>query len=354
MKHTRKITALLLCAAMAFTPVISPVCAVDTAEPQVSDSGRSYGSLSITKLPDKLYYHIGEELDLTGGEATGGGFVDGAKCDIFPCALTSLHVNDAEFDNTKPGTYTIYVSSGLNNQFMVAASFDVIVLKDGEEAPADDAPLRKSPARTFHITSLPTKLTYQIGEELDLTGGVGYGDWTDVYAEPYIASLSEFHVNASEFDSSAPGTYPVYVSFTQNGRSVSDGFLVTVEEPEETTFPTMGTPHEGIYFKITKLPDKLHYQIGEELDLTGGTAYASGEYDNNGSGHPLYWDAFDQPMTYYKVDATEFNNTRPGTYKIYLTCKGQLESKTISFEVRVEATRSRLFRRRRSPRQPAP
>ena len=335
MKHTRKITALLLCAAMAFTPVISPVYAVDTDEPQVSDSGRSYGSLSITKLPDKLYYHIGEELDLTGGEATGGGFVDGAKCDIFPCALTSLHVNDAEFDNTKPGTYTIYVSSGLNNQFMVAASFDVVVLKDGEEAPADDAPLRKSPAWTFHITSLPKKLTYQIGEELDLTGGTGYGIWTEIGDEPFIASLSQFHVNASEFDSSTPGVYPVYVSFTQDGRSVSDGFLVTVEEPEETTLPTTGKPSEKIFFNITQTPDKVVYKTGEALDLTGGKAFAGGEYDD-GSGNVMCWDAFEQPMTYYTVDASEFNNTRPGTYKIYLTCKGQLESKTISFEVRVE------------------
>ena len=81
-------------------------------------------------------------------------------------------------------------------------------------------------------------------------------------------------------------------------------------------------------FFIVKMPDKTEYSIGEELDLTGGTAFACGVEDD------LCWDAFEQPMTFYKVDASEFDNTKPGTYTIRLICDAKIPAE-VSFPVTV-------------------
>ena len=66
---------------------------------------------------------------------------------------------------------------------------------------------------------------------------------------------------------------------------------------------------------IVSEPDKLVYRIGENLDLTGGIVDASGI----GPGG-MMWDTFYQPMDseYFVVDSSEFDNTKAGTYTIYI------------------------------------
>ena len=211
------------------------------------------------------------------------------------------------------------------------------------------------------IEKLPDKLVYQIGEPLDLTGGVASAsgsteelNW-DIFNKPltYIG----FTVDASAFDSSKPGTYPIYVSVNgaeEQQKVVTESFEVQVvgtpappDAPttEATTVPTTAQTSvattcvtaittyddikESIHFNIMKMPDKLVYQIGEPLDLTGGTAYADGSCGS------INWDYFTQPMDKFKVDASRFDNTTPGIYPIYLTVDGIKSSKTISFSVQV-------------------
>ena len=142
MKHTKKITAFLLSAAMTLTPVITPVYAVDTEEPAAADeAGQERIFLWLSSLPDKLYYHIGEELDLTGGTASASGYAPlGMNWDTFPQPIdcSDFFLNTSEFDNTKPGTYNIYVSKrGLEDETIITGtSFEVTVLADGEKVPA--------------------------------------------------------------------------------------------------------------------------------------------------------------------------------------------------------------------------
>ncbi len=127
----------------------------------------------------------------------------------------------------------------------------------------------------------------------------------------------------------------VYLSFYEVGThevkiTASDGrtetALVTVEPYVETTTTTDDTWHT--WFSIKTLPDKVEYYLGEELDLTGGTAEGCA---NKGS---LELDTFTQPMTFYEVDDSAFDSSKTGTYTIYLTFYG----KTVSFEVRVVGT----------------
>lgn len=82
-------------------------------------------------------------------------------------------------------------------------------------------------------------------------------------------------------------------------------------------------------FFIVKLPNKTEYHIGEALDLTGGTAFANGIEDG------LCWDAFEEPMDYYTVDASDFDNTKPGTYTIRLICDISRKPAEVTFTVTV-------------------
>ena len=90
----------------------------------------------------------------------------------------------------------------------------------------------------------------------------------------------------------------------------------TVTTTTTTTEKKSGTAS----FVSFKEPTKKIYRIGEELDLTGGTAYAAGTMDG-GEGN---WDTFYQPLDspYFVVDASEFDNTKPGTYTIYVSPSG--------------------------------
>ena len=77
------------------------------------DSTVSYG-IGVSQLPDKTEYHIGEELDLTGLRLNGS-YTEG---DLVACIMDEdyrnvpITVDASEFDNTKAGTYPIYVKYG--------------------------------------------------------------------------------------------------------------------------------------------------------------------------------------------------------------------------------------------------
>ena len=103
-------------------------------------------------------------------------------------------------------------------------------------------------------------------------------------------------------------------------------------------------PRLELIFGIKQMPDKTVYGLGETLDLTGGIVYDYAtyiDYDADGRELRTYLDRFDQPMTRegYVLDASAFDNTTPGTYRIDLTktetIEGTTASKTVSFEVMV-------------------
>lgn len=102
----------------------------------------------------------------------------------------------------------------------------------------------------------------------------------------------------------------------------SENYIIT-EQPEA---------QEYVYFNITRLPDKLEYQVGEELDLTGGEAMACGFEDG------ICWDSFYQPLDFFTVDASAFDSSKPGVYTISVTCKGIHQSVTKTFDVTVSDT----------------
>lgn len=117
MKHTNKLAAFLLTAAMTLTPVLAPVYAEDrsgrephgeTAEattlPPTTDPSEvsTYENFFIRK-PQKQFYKIGDALDMSGAYASANG-------EQIPISDKRFSVDASAFDNTKPGVYTIYVT----------------------------------------------------------------------------------------------------------------------------------------------------------------------------------------------------------------------------------------------------
>lgn len=280
------------------------VSAVEESNEQIADST----NLSITQVPDKLVYNIGEELDLTGGMASAKGVYNGENWDTSNQPLDSeyFEIDASEFDNTKVGAYDIYVT----NTYGVPATrvFSVTVKPTviEEELP-------------FYISQAPVKNRYRIGEELDFTGGMVYS--LDMGDCELPLDPKHFKIDASEFDNQKVGIYTIYVldpnvSDMENDMNW-DSFSVEVAEG-------------GGDLSISSLPDKLVYNIGEELDLTGGVAYASGSY--NGAVWDIFWQPLDSECFY--IDTSEFNNQVPGVYNIYVSISNWICG-TKSFEVKV-------------------
>ena len=126
---------------------------------------------------------------------------------------------------------------------------------------------------SIHVSTLPNKLVYNIGEELDISGGKAYGSgvWYKygVETEPASWDITEaqsldseyFVVDSSDFDNTKAGTYEIIVSLAV-APNITDSFKVIVTD-EATT-------HETYKFvEVKEYPEKVIYEKGSELDLSG-------------------------------------------------------------------------------------
>ena len=319
-----------------------------------------YAVISINNLPDKTEYVIGEQLDLTGltisydyyyGENSHEAVYRNVSPLDYPDDFT---VDTSDFNPNQSGTYKIKISctENLSKKYWYATdvSFEVIV-KEPETTTTTSTTTTTTTTTTSTTTtvsayinvtidSLPTKTAYIIGEELDLSGGKWHSDGIKTDGTPFNSvpydMIGNSRVDTSAFDNSKAGTYRIYLRENINGLYGENFFEVTVKEPETTTTsePVMTTttttapPEANIV--IISPPYKTVYEIGEELDLDGAVASANGT--NNGGN----WDIFQQPVTssQFTLDTSEFDNTKAGTYKIYVSVNIGVEAKTY-FEVTV-------------------
>ncbi len=108
--------------------------------------------------------------------------------------------------------------------------------------------LENNPDRIFMRLTPPKKRTYQVGEELDLTGA--YYDGQALISGRMAAAIKQLAnvtaeiLDTSAFDSSAPGLYPIYV----NDMDQSLYFFVEVVEAEQTepTLPLGNLNGDGV------------------------------------------------------------------------------------------------------------
>lgn len=297
-----------------------------------SSSDSSSDELRLDRPPYKRTYFYGDELSLNGATISGCGF------DHEPLADHMDMVDLGDFDVTRRGEYWITVHGETND-----VGFYLYVTGGDSTSNCE---------LHLEMVSFPDKTVYRIGEELDLTGAVFTSNYD--YQNEKVTDHMDM-VDPWYFDNTTPGEYMIKIYDYHNGSMT--GFYVTVvdddaesttvssqpvTEPDEITAETTTTTttttatrpsgtvieYENLYIK--KLPNKVLYQTGEELDVTGGVFEGNGHITG---AEDIYYDWFMADMVRYSnmIDSSEFDNTTPGIYTIYL--KGK-KGKT-SFEVQV-------------------
>ena len=156
--------------------------------------------ISIKDLPSKMTYVKGENIDLSDGVLVVT-YEDGTNAEV---PMTANEIEVIGFDSSSEGTQTVTISYA-----GYTATFGVTV---------------KNEATGITIESTPSKKTYVIGEEIDLTGGVlvvSYEDGT--VAEIPMTSDG---IEIIGYDSETAGTQTVTISYA----GYTATFDVTVEE----------------------------------------------------------------------------------------------------------------------------
>ncbi len=179
-------------------------------------------TISINSLPEKLVYELGEDLNTTGLKFELL-YSDSSK------EIATSGFTISGFDSHVVGTKTVVVTYG-----EATTSFEVVVKEPTPES--------------LLIIKTPSKMIYEIGEELDTTGlelELSYSDGsTQNIAQGFIVS---------GFDSETAGTKTVTVSY----------------EGVETTYQVIIKELTVKSISVKSFPDKIFYEIDDVFDAEG-------------------------------------------------------------------------------------
>ena len=134
---------------------------------------------------------------------------------------------------------------------------------------------------------------------------------TEILAVSTQAPITETQPQQSETIPNTTTVSSSVLSSAANTQAASD----TEEETTTTTTTTTNTQlteHRYLQMVLVREPDRTVYLVGQSLDLSGGLAYAVA--DNEASGT--------MPLNEFEVDASAFDNTKQGTYPIYIRWHG--------------------------------
>ena len=240
--------------------------------------------ITVTKLPDKTEYFVGEKLDQTGIQVS-------LKYSDNSTELLTVGYSLAQYDPNSVGKQQIRV------QYMnFVAYFDVIV----KERPADLA------LESISVKA-PDKTEYFVGEKLDETGMVV----TAKYSDGTSRTVSGYSV--SGFDSSAAGEKTITVSYAEDGVTKTATFKVSVKEK---------APEMTLASIALKGPDKTEYKVGEGLNTDGLEVTAH------------YSDGTSRVVSDYKI--TGFDSTKAGEIAVTVSYTEDGVTKTALFNVTIK------------------
>ncbi|MDR1221138.1 MAG: bacterial Ig-like domain-containing protein [Treponema sp.] len=221
-------------------------------------------SIAITSLPYKTVYEPGEALDISGLVITAT-YSDGATMTEY-VGLSTISGYDAYLAGWQTLTVTI---DGKTDTFEVMVN-----------APGGDAVLQ-----SIAITSPPYKTVYELGEDLDISGLIVTGTYSDgTTTEAYWYWWASGSLSVSGYNANTAGTQTLTV--TVDGYTATFTVTVNADSTDDAVLQSIA---------ITILPTKTVYELRESLDLSGlvvtGT-YSDGttrtEYGYNVSGYNAY------------------------------------------------------------------
>lgn len=322
-----------------------PVTGSETA------SQKKTGSVWLGEGSYKQNYEIGEPLDIMDGTLYGQGnsgktawHLDG-DCTLGEMMANDyqtppLIIDDSEFDSSRPGVYTIRLH--LRNYLEYGdGAFQVTVGgAQASEAPADET---KPFCGVLWVSGGEYRTMYEIGEELDIMNAAltGIGDLPEnadpndeinqidrgVWRFKGHETLAECAANrglvidTSDFDNTTPGEYTIRLRMPSLNAEgffkvyVSDSAQKNKLESGEWYGETGGS----LVFQILEPEAKLTYRVGEALALDTIRFYGSGYHEPDAENPEGYdWDIEDSYVSDYIdfVDASEFDSTTPGVYRI--------------------------------------
>lgn len=196
--------------------------------------------IGIADLPLKTVYSVGDTLDVRGGRV----FLRYCNDSVAFRSITSQMVNG--FSSATPGVKKLEVAVDT-----LILTFSVIV--------RDNISIIPEPVviKSVSMQELPNKLTYKIGDTLDVTGGV----LVVTYSDGSVDTIAMQNAMIGGFNSKQAGTMLLTVRY----KSFTNMFSVRVIDPNapiET--PTI------VSVELTSLPLKLEYKIGQIIDVGGG------------------------------------------------------------------------------------
>ena len=297
----------------------------NTVEVKVT-SPYDYYNFYIGNTPTKLIYKVGEELDLTGGLRRGSGQLPdgGGYWDDFgtPLSLDMLDVSD--FDNTKPGVYTIKGKGNVSGEFKVYVYSEDEMPKQKFEFEVRKLDRDKSEEEYLPVNGMKFKIKASI-----------YDNVNDKYE----------YFDCGEFDTEDGNTFtfeiPDELLERYYAQTWIDFYAIPVELPEKTEIEDADPQFGGFRFiywgeptekrtilvrdqivktaegKVTITPPKkLTYNIGEELSLEGAAITVDGTITDNSNNISYSLSEDTRQLCLDEIDASAFDNTKPGEYTI--------------------------------------
>jgi len=240
---------------------------------------------SISAKPSKLNYNQGDSLN-TSGMKLKVRYNNGDVKEVtsgFTCSPTVLN---------RAGTQTITVTYGSFQQ-----TFTVNVKAQA---------VQPKTLKNLKVATNPKKVSYTVGDTLDLTGLT----LTATYSDGSAVTIKANQVSCSTKTLSKAGTQTITVSYG----GLSTSFSVKVEQKNDPKPVTLSS------ISVKTKPRTLNYFVGDSLDQTGLTIsakYSDGKTKTVTSG--------------FSCDPLVLKT--PGTQRITVSYEG----KTTSFEVKVEA-----------------
>lgn len=274
------------------TTTVPVTTTVEVTEPPVTTTDinalRFQAKVEVADMPSKVNYGIGEKLDTAGLTMDVWHNTAGNEQKVYSKDRVSDHSDRyivSELDSSTPGMKQISVTyqtfNNATGEWVYASTHfwvDVISPVTTTEPPVTTVvttTVTPTAELDFRIVSEPSKKYYEVGEPLDLSDATvmdkvtfhdRYGNTQ--YIDSGEKSVLDYDIDASSYNNSIPGIYPIRVTkrFERDGvvaeKTVS--FDVTVKAPVVTTPPaTEPIPDNITYIYF------LNKDTREPIDVRG-------------------------------------------------------------------------------------
>ena len=211
---------------------------------------KTLDSISVTKNPTKVEYNVGDAFSLAGLEVTAS-YSDESK-EVVTEYVTSSIADGYVFVATDISkNKTVTVTYARNENEVKSTTFSIKVNRVYEKV------LSK-----IEITTLPTKLEYEVGDTLDLTGLVVTASFENGAQE----ILGKDDVRVTGFDSSrAVEAQVLTVHYTYQEVEKTTEFTISIKEKATPPEPVVTLTR----ITVQQLPNKVEYKVGEKFSSEG-------------------------------------------------------------------------------------